>query len=96
MKGSLASERVGEARLQERLQASEVPNPGANLKSLCYRCYFREAAFEWELTKDTIDLPLSCLQGKVKGSLAGERVGEARLQERLQASQVLLLLLYYC
>ena len=38
-------------------------NPGANLKSISHRCCLREVAFEWELTKETIDLPLSCLQG---------------------------------
>ena len=26
-------------------------NPGANPKSLPHRCYLREVAFEWELTK---------------------------------------------
>ena len=38
-------------------------NPGANLKSVAHRCYLREVAFKWELTKETINLPLSCLQG---------------------------------
>ena len=38
-------------------------NPEANLKSISHRCYLREAAFQWELTKATIDLPLGCLQG---------------------------------
>ena len=38
-------------------------NPGANLKSISHRCYIREVAFEWELTKETIYLPLDCLQG---------------------------------
>jgi len=38
-------------------------NPGANLKSISHRCYLFEAAFLWELTKETIDLPLGCLQG---------------------------------
>ena len=38
-------------------------NPGANLKSISYRCYLREVAFEWELTKEIIYLPLGCLQG---------------------------------
>ena len=36
---------------------------GANLKSICHRCYLREVAFECELTKKTIYLPLGCLQG---------------------------------
>jgi len=38
-------------------------NPVAKLKSIPHRCYLREVAFEWELTKETIDLPLGCLQG---------------------------------
>ena len=32
-------------------------NPGANLRSISHRCYFREVAFERELTKETIYLP---------------------------------------
>ena len=39
----------------------EVPNPGANFKSISHRCYLREVAFERELTKETIYLPLGCL-----------------------------------
>ena len=35
----------------------------ANLKSIFHRCYLREAAFERELTNETIYLPLGCLQG---------------------------------
>ena len=35
----------------------------ANLKSISHRCYLFEVAFVWELTKETIDLPLGCLQG---------------------------------
>ena len=38
-------------------------NPGENLKSISQRCYLREVAFEWELTEETISLPLGCLQG---------------------------------
>ena len=36
---------------------------GANLKSISHRYYLREVAFGWELTKETIHLPLGCLQG---------------------------------
>ena len=43
-------------------------NPGANLKSISHRCYLFEVAFVWELTKETIVLPLGCLQG---GGCAG-------------------------
>ena len=38
-------------------------NPGANVKSIFHRCYLREVAFEWDLTKETIYLPLGCVQG---------------------------------
>jgi len=38
-------------------------NPGANLKSISHRYYLFEVAFVWELTKETIELPLGCLQG---------------------------------
>ena len=40
-------------------------NPVANLKSISHRCYLQEEAFEWRLTKETIDLPLGCLQGGI-------------------------------
>ena len=38
-------------------------NPGANIKSISHRCYLFEVAFVWELTKETIRLPLGCIQG---------------------------------
>ena len=31
--------------------------------SISHRCYLFEVAFVWELTKETIVLPLGCLQG---------------------------------
>ena len=37
-------------------------NPGANLKSFSHRCHLILVAFVWELTKETIELPLGCLQ----------------------------------
>ena len=37
--------------------------PGANLKSISHRCNLREVAYEWELNKETIYLPLGSLQG---------------------------------
>ena len=40
-------------------------NPGANLKSISHRCYLFEVAFVWELTQETIHLPLGCLQGGI-------------------------------
>ena len=46
---------------------SGEPHPGvelrANLKSISHRCHLFEVAFVWELTKETIHLPLGCLQG---------------------------------
>ena len=38
-------------------------DPGANLKSIPHRCHPILVAFVWELNKETIDLPLGCLQG---------------------------------
>ena len=35
----------------------------ANLKSISNRCHIFEVVFAWELTKETIHLPLGCLQG---------------------------------
>ena len=35
----------------------------ANFKSISHRCHLFEVAFVWELTKETIHLPLGCLQG---------------------------------
>jgi len=35
----------------------------ANLKSISHGCHLFEVAFVWELTKETIHLPLGCLQG---------------------------------
>jgi hypothetical protein len=50
-------------------------NPGANLKLDSHRCYLREVAFEWELTKETIYLPLGYLQG---GCCPRQRTGVER------------------
>ena len=38
-------------------------NLGANLKSISHRCRPILVAFVWELTEETINLPLGCLQG---------------------------------
>ena len=35
--------------------------------SIAHRCYLFEVAFVWELTKETIVLPLGCLQGGLRG-----------------------------
>jgi len=41
-------------------------NPRANLKSIPHRCHPILVAFVWELTKETIDFPLGCLQGGIQ------------------------------
>ena len=38
----------------------------ANLKSISHRCHLFVVAFVWELTKETIHLPLGCLEGGVR------------------------------
>ena len=49
------------------MEVSLDTHPGvelrANLKSISHRCHLFEVAFVWELTKETIHLPLGCLQG---------------------------------
>ena len=43
------------------------PHPGVelreDLKSISHICYLLEVKYVWELTKETIHLPLGCLQG---------------------------------
>ena len=50
-------------------------------KSSSHRCYLFEVAFLWELTEETIDLPLDCLQGGIHQSMRRRRevVGGAAL-----------------
>ena len=50
-------------RKQARVINHPGGNPGANPRSISRRCHLREVAFVWELTKETIDLSLGCLQG---------------------------------
>ena len=38
-------------------------NPEENLKPISHRCHPILVAFVWELSKETIHLPLGCLQG---------------------------------
>ena len=40
----------------------EVPPLWANHRSISHRCHPILVAFAWELTEETIDLPLGCLQ----------------------------------
>ena len=37
----------------------------AHLESISHRCHLIEVAFVWDLTKETIHLPLGCIQGGV-------------------------------
>ena len=56
---------------------------GANLQSISHRCNLFKVAFVWELTKETIRLPLGCLQGG--SALPGrgrQRVGLAPCQQQ--------------
>ena len=52
-------------RAQELDRSHPGGRPGANLKSISHKCDLREVAFAWELTKETIHLPLGCLQGRI-------------------------------
>jgi hypothetical protein len=38
-------------------------NRGEDLNSISHRCHLREVDCVWGLTKETISLPLGCLQG---------------------------------
>jgi len=58
-------------------------NPGANLKSISNRCYLFEVAFVWELTKETIVLPLGCLQAGV-GELHAAGAVRRRVAKQVQ------------
>ena len=55
-------------------------NPGANRKSISHSCYLFEVAFVWELTKETIVLPLGCLQSGFWGSGMSPPVDKINLQ----------------
>jgi len=60
---SSSAKKMGEAGWCERAISQPGGNPWANRKSISHRCYLRAEAFEWELTKETIYLPLGCVQG---------------------------------
>jgi len=66
-----AGEEVGEEVEEEESVADEEPavvkvttqpRGKSYLESISHRCYLFEVAFVWELTKETISLPLGCLQ----------------------------------
>ena len=44
----------------------------ANLESISNRCHLFEIAFVWELTKETLGLPLGCLQGGFSAARSAE------------------------
>ena len=52
-------------------------NPGVNLKSISHRCHPILVVFVWELTKETIYLPLACLQGGSGAGMASRLGGES-------------------
>jgi len=56
-------------------------NPGANLRSISHKYHLFEVAFVWELTKETIVLPLGCLQG-------GCSLGRKRSYQHLEWEQI--------
>ena len=51
------------------------------------RCYLFEAAFEWELTRETVHLPLSCLQGADPPARSAQ-VPPAQLTRHLIAASI--------
>ena len=62
----LRQHQLGDLQTEENLCLVTVypgGNPGVNLKSTSHRCYLFEIAFVWALTKETMHLPLGCLQG---------------------------------
>jgi len=46
-------------------------NPGANLKSISHRCHLILVAFVWELTIETIYLPMVCIQSGLAAQSSG-------------------------
>ena len=49
-----------------KLEATLEDNPGANRNPISHLCKPILVAFVWELTKETINLPLGCFQGGVE------------------------------
>ena len=44
-----------------------------NLESISHKCHLFEVAFVWELTEETIHLPLGWLQGGYQGGIRFEQ-----------------------
>ena len=64
----MAEQKWEGAKMQRKMKAMGTQShPGfelrANLSSISHKCHLFEVAFVWELTKETIHLPLGCLQG---------------------------------
>ena len=80
----------------KKLDGSGQPGsgPGANLRSISNGCYFREVAFESEVTQEISYLPLGCLQGDVGFEVWGvrhlEAFGGVHLQEAFHERERLL------
>ena len=68
-------------------------NPGANLKSISHRWHPILVASVWELTKETIHLPLGCLQGGA--SQHAMTMGRNQKTALAIAFALLYVLLYY-
>jgi len=68
------TERRAALEVEEKARLNQVPHnlsfppwrqPRANLESISHRFHPILVAFAWELTIETIDLPLGCLQGGI-------------------------------
>ena len=72
------------SRLHRDLALHSEDDPGEILKSIALRCYFLAVAFVWELTEETMNWPLGCLQGGSR-ILTAEIIAHGR-SERFWAS----------
>ena len=61
-----------EFRISARAATHPGDIPGATIKSISHRCHPTLVEFVWELTKETIHLPLGCLQGGGGRKYVGE------------------------
>ena len=53
----------GNANPEQLISSHPEGNTGANLESSSHRCHPILEEFVWDLTKESINLPLGCLQG---------------------------------
>ena len=56
----------------QRLKNHPGGNPWAKLKSISFRCYLVEVAFEWELTKETINFAPGLPPGRIEERVPGK------------------------